>query len=245
MRTFFYVKYPGQLVANMIASAVVDGTYMDSFEFSSLVDKIVISIGLDKAASDLIETVRLCNRRQGNSRLFVQAMACLLGPVAEEHYNEIVTFGSPLYPVSQTSQFLFDDFYFNLLFFGENNNQQFCCSSLFVPIPKGEKLEERSISAEFSSEPVSEGEIEFDDVRWEGNPDPTAMDDGHPPVINVGDHSDILLKLINSEENTNLIVGYQLLVQDAEGQWNVIANICFFHPSKLRSVKRSDIKVWC
>ena len=58
---------------------------MGSLEFSSLVDKIVISIGLDKAASDLIETVRVCNRRQGNSRLFVQAMACLLGPITEEY----------------------------------------------------------------------------------------------------------------------------------------------------------------
>ena len=122
---------------------------MDSFEFLLLVDKIVISIGLDKATSDLIETVRVCNRRQGNSRLFVQAMACLLGPVAEEYYNEIVSFGSPLYPVSQTTQFLFDDFYFNLLFFSENEKQQFCCSLLFLPIPKGKKIEERTICAEF------------------------------------------------------------------------------------------------
>ena len=124
-------------MANKIASAVLDGAYMDSFEFSSLVDKIVISIGIDEATSDLIETVRVCNRRKDNSRLFVQAMACLLGPVAEEYYNEIVSFGSPMYPVAQTTQFLFDDFYFYLLFFGENGNERFCCSSMFLPIPKG------------------------------------------------------------------------------------------------------------
>ena len=112
-------------------------------------------------------------------------------------------------------------------------------------MPKDKKIEERTICAEFLTEPVSEGRIEFDDVRWEGNPDQTAMDDGHPPVINVGDHSNILLKLIHSEENTNLIIGYQLLVQAAEGQWSVAANNRLFHPAKLRSVKRSDIKVWC
>ena len=69
MRSFIYVEYPGQLIANMIKSAILNGELMDSNSFSALDDKIVILIGIGKAASDLIQYARVVNRRKGNNRL--------------------------------------------------------------------------------------------------------------------------------------------------------------------------------
>ena len=59
--------------------------------------------GINKGTSDPIETLQMHNRRRDNLRLFLQEMACLLGSVTEEYYNDIVYFRSSLYPVAQTT----------------------------------------------------------------------------------------------------------------------------------------------
>ena len=118
----------------MIKSAVLDGELMDSNSFSALDDKIVVSIGIDKAASDLIQCARVVNRRKGNNRLYVQALSLLLGPVAEEYYNETVTFGSPLYPIAQTTQFclmIFISILSSSARMAQTGSALVLCSSLF------------------------------------------------------------------------------------------------------------------
>ena len=102
MRPFFYCEYPAQLLANMIRLVIVDNAWEDSFSFSSLRDKVVVAMGIDKSDLDLIQTIRVCNRKKGNASVCIQALACLLGSVVEEYYNKIITFGSPLYPISET-----------------------------------------------------------------------------------------------------------------------------------------------
>ena len=102
MRPFFYCEYPAQLLANMIRFVIVDDAWEDSFLFSSLRNTVVAAMEIDKSDSDLIQTIRVCNCKKGNVSIYVQALACLLGPVAEKYYNEIITFGSPLYPISET-----------------------------------------------------------------------------------------------------------------------------------------------
>ena len=61
-------------------------------------------IGLDKSDLDLVLTIRICNRRSGNSRYFVQALAVLEGPVAEEYWNEMITICNPCYPTVEVLQ---------------------------------------------------------------------------------------------------------------------------------------------
>ena len=84
MNTFYYCSCPSQLLENMLVRMFLDKTFQPSFDFSSMTDTIVISGGFDKSDSDFVGTWRPCNRRNGNSAVYVQTFACLEGPVSED-----------------------------------------------------------------------------------------------------------------------------------------------------------------
>ena len=88
-RAIIIIVFVTDLLGLMIKRMFLDGAYVESSLFSSLSNKIVVSIGFDKSDSDFIGTWRVCNRRKGNSSVFVQSFACLEGPVAENYENEI------------------------------------------------------------------------------------------------------------------------------------------------------------
>ena len=54
--TYYYCEYPAQLLANMIRQIFLDNAYKESFSFSSMMEKLVVSIGIDKSDKDLIAT---------------------------------------------------------------------------------------------------------------------------------------------------------------------------------------------
>ena len=93
INTFYYCSRPSQLLENMLRRMFMDNTFQDSSEFSSLNNKIVISIGFNKSDSNFLGTWRPCNRKKGNLSLFVQTFACLEGPVCEDYINELITIG--------------------------------------------------------------------------------------------------------------------------------------------------------
>ena len=97
----------------------LDGAKEESSIFCSLRGNIIVAIGIDKSDKDLVGTVRMCNRRKGNSGLHVQAFGCLEGLVAECYDNEIISFGSSSLPTCVTLQGLVDDHYFTLLFLAD------------------------------------------------------------------------------------------------------------------------------
>ena len=119
----------------------------------------------------------------GNASICVQALASLLGPVAEEYYNEIVTFDSPLYPINETMQCLFDDYYQSLVVYRQCGEKRICCSSIFMPVPRGKKLSKRHSKASLEPMWIGPSMVSFDNNRWEGNEDLTANDTGIPPNV--------------------------------------------------------------
>ena len=102
MNTFYYCSRPAQLLENMISRMFMDNSFQESLDFSSMSATIVISVGFDKSDSDFVGTWRPCNRRNGNSAVFVQTFACLEGPVSEDYANEMVTIGRPEFPIRYT-----------------------------------------------------------------------------------------------------------------------------------------------
>ena len=127
VRPYTYVKNAMQLFCKMLTSLLVDvkEKFQPSQVFSKLQNKIVIVIGIDKSDSDLVLTIRICNRKGGNSRVYVQALAILEGPVAEEYWNEMLTIYNPRYPTCEVLQRLVDDGYFVLYFRGQKNGVPF------------------------------------------------------------------------------------------------------------------------
>ena len=83
MRSYIYVEMAMQLFCNMMAKLLIDGRFQASQSFSNLEDKIVVVIDLDKSDSDIVLTIRICNRKEDNSREYVQALAILEGPVGK------------------------------------------------------------------------------------------------------------------------------------------------------------------
>ena len=109
MCTFYYCSRPTQLLGNMFRRMFLDNTVEKSIDFSSLEDMLLVAVGFDKSDSDFVGTWRPCNRRNGNSAIFVQTFACLEGPVCECYENEEITIANGDYPIQDTIQQLVDD----------------------------------------------------------------------------------------------------------------------------------------
>ena len=245
MCTYYYCEYPAQLIANMIRRMFLDGAYEESFSFSSLNDKLVVAIGIDKSDKDLVGTMRICNRKKGNSGLQVQAFACLEGPVAECYANEILTFGNAMYPTCQTLQHLEDDFYFVLIFSASVDKKRLCACSIFLPVPNPPQLTQRKLRVTYLRLAVNESLVKFDDTRTdadEGEPGKTIdRDDGLPPEVVIPlNQSDITVRLIHSKNNGSMMVGYQVLIDDV-----VISTLKLYHSFELCGFKPEDIQVSC
>ena len=245
MCTYYYCEYPAQLVANMIRRMYLDDAHEDSFSFSSLKDKFVVAIGIDKSDKDLVGTMRICNRKKGNSGLHVQAFSCLEGPVAECYPNEIITFGNTMYPTMETMQHLVDDFYFGLVFFASRGKNRLCSSSLFLPVPNHPQLTQRKLGVTYLPLAVNESLVIFDDAR--NNPDADedrdtiTRDAGLPPEIVIPpNQSDISVRLIHAKDTGSMMVGYQVLIDDV-----VLSTIKLYHSFELRGFKPEEIQVYC
>ena len=86
-----------------------DGAWRESSTFSSLVKKVVVTVGFDKSDSDFLGTCRICNHHKGNLSNYAQLFASLEGPVAENYQNEMKTIGNDSFPMRATVQVLFND----------------------------------------------------------------------------------------------------------------------------------------
>ena len=104
MCPYTYVQNPMQLFCNMMVRVFLDAKYESSQMFSNPRDKVVTVIGIDKTDSDLVLTIRICNRKQGNSRSHVQVLTVLEGPVAEEYSNKMLAICNPCYPIIEMLQ---------------------------------------------------------------------------------------------------------------------------------------------
>ena len=130
------------------------------------------------------------------------------------YYNKIITFRSPLYPISETIQCLFDDFYQSLVVYRQCGKNWICCSSIFMLVPCGKTWSKRHVKASLEPVWIGASMVFFDGNRWEGIDDVTANDNGLSPNVNLTLRiQDIRIRLVHSESNASVVVGYQLLYQ--------------------------------
>ena len=106
-----------------------------------------------------------------------------------------------------------------------------------MPVPRGKKLSERHFRANLDPVWSSASLVAFDDNRWEGNKDPTATTTACPPHVNLPlQTNDIKIRLVHSESNAGVVVGYQVLYESlrttaARDRWKLAAAIHFYHPA--------------
>ena len=65
MCTYYYCEYPVQLLANMLRHMFLDQSYKNSINFSSMEDKLAISIGFDKSNKDFLAHFDRAIQRMG------------------------------------------------------------------------------------------------------------------------------------------------------------------------------------
>ncbi len=171
--TFYYSSRPTALLALMLRSVFVDGAFEEISTFSSLKDQIVVCFGFDKSDNDFIGTWRVCNRKKGNSSIYVQEFACLEGPVAENYENKKKSIGRNDFPVRAVIQSLVDDELFALTLTAEKKEITSCF--VFKPVPVVSYGKERSINAVLHPATVNESV-----VAWT---DHTGIQEGQAPEI--------------------------------------------------------------
>ena len=185
MCNYAYVENPMQLIANLLRRLHLEGKYQSSIEFSALENKLVIVIGIDKSDSDVVVTVRICNRVKGNSKLHVQALSILEGPVAECWDNHRITIGNLTLPTCEAIQRMLEDSYFCLTFSGEDAGRKFNSTTFFEPNPLTEALKDRVFEVSIADGFLCESRVSFDDCRHEENEDKHQNDEGNPVQISM------------------------------------------------------------
>ena len=162
---------------------------------------IVITYNIDKGGDDITISIRLLNRKAGNSIKHNYPITSAGGPVSECYGNEKQTFFNQDYPTGETLQGFVDDSYFVLNVITSNRQ----CRSMFQPIPKHGVCENRSISVDLIPDMVdkSDGVVFKDDIVVNGGP---------PEVCIPLDQDRISVHLINAKDNELSCVGVQFVL---------------------------------
>jgi hypothetical protein len=249
MVTFYYCARPSQLLENMIRRMFMDNTFQESYSFSSLVDQIVISVGFDKSDSDFVGTWRPCNRKGGNSALYVQTFACLEGPVSKDYANEMLTIGKPEYPIRYTIQSLIDDSLQALVFtevLADGGNVKNCGCFIFTPSPPTPPGMIRSIKVDLSPDRLTESVAFVNDdtdlFDHEGSPDDLPDDNtGLPPTIPMMLTEKLLkVTLVVLDDDASVVVGIRIIVNNS-----VVKTQRLHQHLKLRSHPQSKVVSRC
>ena len=115
-----------------------------------------------------------------------------------------------------------------------------------MPAPRGNKLSKTHFKASLEPVWIGASMVSFDKNCWDGNKDLTANENGLPPNMNLPlQIQDIKIRLVHSESNASVVVGYQLLYQSlrtdaARDVWKVSATILtFLSPRRFWNVIRN------
>ncbi len=203
-RNFYYSSCPSSLLCQMLRRLVLDGSSEDSQDFSSLQNMIVVSIGFDKSDSDFIGTWRICNRKSGNSSLFVQCFACLEGPVSECYGNESRTIGNGNYPVKDIVQSTLQDLLFALTIVTPAMSE--CAAFVFKPIPTMSPATPRAINVQLIPPVVNQAVVTFSSIDQVG---------GVPTIPVPHSTHEIGVSLVCSSDCASRVVGLIFVVNGA------------------------------
>eukprot|EP00985_Skeletonema_marinoi_P034064 scaffold42936_cov6096-Skeletonema_marinoi.AAC.1 len=114
IRAYWCLKYPALLAQMLTERSILDGSFEDSMHFSYLQECIVVVYGIDKADKDTGASLRVGNRRGGNSSKHTQLLAATEN-AAETYVNLRETFMSSKYPLRGYLQQLTYDYYHMLV----------------------------------------------------------------------------------------------------------------------------------
>ena len=200
MCTYYYVSRPGQILEKQTASSILDGTYRNSSAICSRENKLIMVFGIDRSDTDLTCSQRLCNRKDGNSSLHVQPIACV-EKCSEKYENESKTIFNPNYPTGTYLQSMVnDDCQMMVVSLGKSDTFEgapsYCTCALFRPTPTQEPCYSRNFDVQYLPEPVDEKFVTYAQQDIE--------ELGLPPKIPIPvNEKEISVKLVHSSTDKN------------------------------------------
>ena len=161
MLPFAFIEKPGQLLETMLENSHLDGSFEASETWMSddFPNKVAVTYNIDKGGNDITISIRLLNRKEGNSMEYTYPIASVGGPVCECYDNEKETIFNSKYQTGNVLQGWVNDSFFILMIKAPKNQ---CQCILFLPIPKDGVCERRSIGVELVTGLVPESDVEFD-----------------------------------------------------------------------------------
>lgn len=131
--TFFHVKDPFAVLESLVIRAISDGSFEESFTFSSLRDKLVVVFGGDRGGEAFSMLIRVANRAKGNASRYCQLLA-LFEDGAECYENIRDSILSLLFPVRNFLQLLLDDKLLAIVVTIETEDGQKECTCVVVQL---------------------------------------------------------------------------------------------------------------
>ena len=100
---FAFLARPWQRLEQMIEKSKSEKSYCSSQSISFLNDICICTINIDKGGDDLNVSLRLANKKRGNSEKDTHILASVGGPVSECFQNERETIFNPKYSFKEFS----------------------------------------------------------------------------------------------------------------------------------------------
>ena len=170
-----------------------------SDEFSN---KCVVSFNTDKSSTDLVTTIKLVNRKGGNSSQNTYPIAYTQGPLAECYTNLKTTHYNPDYPTRNFLQYLVDDRLFQLvLTIGKSQSQCF----VFLPTPLPiEQCQNRFLNVDVLQDVKVESSVTFDEESV------TSL--SPPEVVIPLEEENVSIRAILNDATSGTVVGVEIVV---------------------------------
>jgi len=208
-----YATEPWAILELMVDKSKVDHMFEQSEKWMNPNDKnkIVLTYNIDKGGDDILASIRLLNRKNGNSMKHTYMIASVGGPVMESYNNELKTIFSPEFPIRDIIQdWVYDSLFVLSIEVRTNSNKSQCQSITLKPSTFAGICVDRSIEAILELESpmkissVKDTDIEFDDK---------VSASGGPPEIDMPvDLQSMLVRLVTSKDNEKIVVGVELKI---------------------------------
>jgi len=135
LRPYWCLLKPYELLELLVESSFAQSHFRRSIEFSNIQDAIVAVVGLDKSTVNTGCSMRVANRRNGNSSNHTQLLAAV-HDAAECHPNFAETFFRPGSPLrSYLQSYVNDEIQMIVLQISTSSSDTICRCVSFIPTP--------------------------------------------------------------------------------------------------------------
>eukprot|EP00984_Skeletonema_dohrnii_P024242 scaffold13359_cov85-Skeletonema_dohrnii-CCMP3373.AAC.1 len=195
---------PSRLLERIFRKEYIEDALERSEDFMSddYPNKCVVSFNTDKSSTDLVTTIKVLNKKGGNSANDTYPVAFTNGPLAECYSNLKATHYNPSDPTKLFLQHIVDD---RLFLLAVTIGKSQCQCFVFLPTPApNEWCANRFIGVDVLSDTKVESSVEFDEEL--------ATSLSPPEVVIPLEETNVSIRAVLSNKSNNVVIGVEIVV---------------------------------